>query len=46
MTDLDEIETWFDAAGPRGGALPRVDGLVMAAAPGRPWVPARCSATG
>ena len=30
----DEIETWFDAAGPRGEELRRVDALVMAAAPG------------
>jgi len=30
----DEIEAWFDAAGPRGEELRRVDGLVMAAAPG------------
>jgi hypothetical protein len=30
----DEIEAWFDAAGPRGEELRRVDELVMAAAPG------------
>ena len=30
----DEIEAWFDAAGPRGEQLRRVDELVMAAAPG------------
>jgi hypothetical protein len=38
----DEIEAWFDAAGPRGEELRRVDELVMAAAPGidRQLVPA------
>jgi hypothetical protein len=30
----DEIQVWFDAAGPRGEELRRVDALVMAAAPG------------
>jgi hypothetical protein len=30
----DEIEAWFDAAGPRGEELRRVDALVMEAAPG------------
>jgi hypothetical protein len=30
----DAIEAWFDAAGPRGEELRRVDALVMAAAPG------------
>jgi len=30
----DDIEVWFDAAGPRGEELRRVDELVMAAAPG------------
>src|ERR671917_2031219 len=30
----DDIEAWFDAAGPRGEELRRVDALVMAAAPG------------
>ena len=30
----DEIDAWFDAAGPRGEELRRVDALVMAAAPG------------
>ncbi len=34
MTQPDEIEAWFDAAGPRGEELRRVDELVMAAAPG------------
>ena len=34
MTEPDEIEAWFDAAGPRGEELRRVDELVMAAAPG------------
>ena len=29
----DEIEAWFDAAGPRGEELRRVDELVTAAAP-------------
>jgi hypothetical protein len=29
----DEIEAWFDAAGPRGDELRRVDELVTAAAP-------------
>jgi hypothetical protein len=38
----DEIEAWFDAAGPRAEELRRVDALVMAAAPGvnRQLVPA------
>jgi hypothetical protein len=30
----DDIEAWFDAAGPRGEELRRVDALVTAAAPG------------
>ena len=30
----DDIEAWFDSAGPRGEELRRVDELVMAAAPG------------
>ncbi len=30
----DEIEAWFDAAGPRAEELRRVDALVTAAAPG------------
>ena len=30
----DEIDAWFDAAGPRSGELRRVDELVTAAAPG------------
>jgi hypothetical protein len=30
----DEIEAWFDMAGPRADELRRVDELVMAAAPG------------
>jgi Domain of unknown function (DU1801) len=30
----DEIDAWFDAAGPRGEELRRVDELVTAAAPG------------
>jgi hypothetical protein len=30
----DPIEEWFDAAGPRGAELRRVDALVTAAAPG------------
>ena len=34
MTERDEIEAWFDSAGPRGKELRRVDELVMAAAPG------------
>jgi hypothetical protein len=29
----DEIEAWFDSAGPRAGELRRVDALVTAAAP-------------
>ena len=42
MTERDEIEAWFDAAGPRAEELRRVDALVMAAAPGvnRQLVPA------
>ncbi|TFV65315.1 UNVERIFIED_ORG: DUF1801 domain-containing protein [Bacillus sp. AZ43] len=42
----DEIEAWFDAAGPRGEELRRVDALVMAAAPGidRQLVPMGSSA--
>jgi len=31
---VDEIEAWFDSAGPRGEQLRRVDELVTAAAPG------------
>lgn len=34
MTGRDAIEAWFDAAGPRGEELRRVDELVMTAAPG------------
>jgi hypothetical protein len=34
MTDADEVEAWFGAAGPREEELRRVDDLVMAAAPG------------
>jgi hypothetical protein len=34
VTEPDEIEAWFDAAGPRAEELRRVDALVMAAAPG------------
>jgi Domain of unknown function (DU1801) len=34
MTDSDEVEAWFGAAGPREEELRRVDDLVMAAAPG------------
>jgi hypothetical protein len=42
VTERDEIEAWFDAAGPRAEELRRVDALVMAAAPGvnRQLVPA------
>ena len=42
----DEIEAWFDAAGPRGEELRRVDELVRAAAPGidRQLVPVGSSA--
>ena len=42
----DEIEAWFDAAGPRGEELRRVDELVTAAAPGidRQLVPMGSSA--
>ena len=42
----DEIEAWFDAAGPRGEQLRRVDALVTAAAPGidRQLVPVGSSA--
>lgn len=42
----DDIEAWFDAAGPRGEELRRVDALVMAAAPGidRQLVPVGSSA--
>jgi hypothetical protein len=42
----DEIEAWFDAAGPRGDELRRVDELVTAAAPGidRQLVPMGSSA--
>jgi len=32
--EADDIEAWFDAAGPRGEELRKVDELVMAAAPG------------
>ena len=34
MSDHDEIDAWFRAAGPREEELRRVDELVMAAAPG------------
>ncbi|HEX2073999.1 MAG TPA: DUF1801 domain-containing protein [Geodermatophilus sp.] len=34
MSEPDEIESWFAAAGPREEELRRVDRLVMAAAPG------------
>jgi hypothetical protein len=42
----DEIDAWFDAAGPRGEELRRVDALVTAAAPGidRQLVPMGASA--
>jgi hypothetical protein len=42
----DEIEAWFDAAGPRGEELRRVDELVTSAAPGidRQLVPMGSSA--
>jgi hypothetical protein len=42
----DEIDAWFDAAGPRGEELRRVDELVVAAAPGidRQLVPMGSSA--
>jgi hypothetical protein len=42
----DEIEAWFDSAGPRGEELRRVDELVTAAAPGidRQLVPVGSSA--
>ena len=42
----DEIEAWFDSAGPRGEDLRRVDALVTAAAPGidRQLVPMGSSA--
>jgi len=42
----DDIEAWFDAAGPRGAELRRVDALVTAAAPGidRQLVPMGSSA--
>ncbi len=42
MTDQNEIDAWFGAAGPREEELRRVDELVMAAAPGidRQLVPA------
>ena len=42
----DEIDAWFDAAGPRGEELRRVDELVTAAAPGidRQLVPVGSSA--
>ncbi len=42
MSETDEIEAWFAAAGRREAELRRVDGLVMAAAPGidRQLVPA------
>jgi hypothetical protein len=42
----DDIEAWFDAAGPRGEQLRRVDELVTAAAPGidRQLVPMGSSA--
>jgi hypothetical protein len=34
MSPPDEIDRWFEAAGPREAELRRVDRLVMAAAPG------------
>ncbi len=34
MSETDEIEAWFAAAGPREAELRRVDALVTAAAPG------------
>ena len=42
MSDTEEIEDWFAAAGPRAEELRRVDALVRAAAPGidRQLVPA------
>ena len=42
----DDIEAWFDSAGPRGEELRRIDELVMAAAPGidRQLVPMGSSA--
>ena len=42
----DEIEAWFDSAGPRGEELRRVDALVTEAAPGidRQLVPMGSSA--
>lgn len=42
----DDIEAWFDSAGPRGEQLRRVDQLVTAAAPGidRQLVPTGSSA--
>ncbi len=42
MSDTEEIEDWFAAAGPRAEELRRVDALVTAAAPGidRQLVPA------
>ncbi len=42
----EDIEAWFDAAGPRGEELRRVDALVTAAAPGidRQLVPVGSSA--
>jgi len=42
VTETDDIEAWFAAAGPREEELRRVDALVMAAAPGidRQLVPA------
>ncbi|MFD2093593.1 DUF1801 domain-containing protein [Blastococcus deserti] len=42
----DDIEAWFDAAGPRADELRRVDALVTAAAPGidRQLVPMGSSA--
>jgi hypothetical protein len=33
----DGIQVWFDAAGPRGEELRRVDALVMAAAGSAHW---------
>ena len=43
----DEIEAWFDSAGPRSEELRRVDALVTAAVPGidRQLVPMGSSAT-
>jgi hypothetical protein len=34
MTIPSDVESWFEAAGPRAGELRRVDALITAAAPG------------